>query len=197
MGQSNSRTTGWVPFSEPCAAQRFHCLGRMHPLVLTVPATGANLWDDRILRRLFQERRVVVEFQSFRGDTAEHLDTIFNRWLTHERIDPEELTIAPVDGRFESPDRSLTEPPTTGRRADTFLERGWWLSAPSQRSLTRLQIAVPLASGTLHTLAAQLRTTTPLLQVLELGRVAADPPTAATRWHRGAPRRRRRSVPRR
>lgn len=76
MGQS--LPTEWKPFAEACAMQRFHCLGRMHPLVMSVPRhVNVELRHPGLIERLKRESRIIVEFQSFH-ELAIHLDDIFN-----------------------------------------------------------------------------------------------------------------------
>lgn len=58
--------------------QRFHCLGRMHPLVMSVPRhVNVELRHPGLIERLKRESRIIVEFQSFH-ELAIHLDDIFN-----------------------------------------------------------------------------------------------------------------------
>lgn len=194
MGQTLNGGIGadWEPFAQPCALQRFHCLGRMHPLIITVPdvVPTTGLRDHRILSRIVSESRIVVEFSKFDPQLAEHLNVIFNVWLSR-LPELEELSLAPVEGTFttNSPDRSLSlawmlpvagggGAATTGisNAAVAFLSRGWtegptlpWdPSARIPSALTRLQLAVPLPTHLLHTITTQLSFSAPHLRVLEL-----------------------------
>lgn len=171
MGASHSDT--WEPFSASCATQRFHCLGRMHPLILTIPNRhDSDIVDMKILLRLVEEERVIIELDSFRNLSV-HLHSIFNDCIP-KLTELRELAIAPVGGEFTR-DRPLSTEwmtPAFGR-SSPFTTYGWDRDASSK--LQQLQLAVPLSPAILGVLIGQVAVRAPHLEVLELDRCGASP----------------------
>jgi hypothetical protein len=170
---SGGREEEWRPFDAPCALQRFHCLGRMHPLVVTIPARwseGRHPRDHAIakkalLDRLPDETRVVFELETFRG-LATMLYVLFQS-IVPEHPGLEELAVVPKDGAYDGGARPkslewMETPPPAMFRFDF---------APVSRAttaLSRLQLAVPLPADALVELAVRLSAAAPALRVLEL-----------------------------
>ncbi len=159
--------------------QRFHCLGRMHPLVMSVPRhVNIELRHPGLTERLKRESRIIVEFQSFH-ELAVHLDDIFNVWLVYF-TELRELSLAPAGGSYSDANGrplSLDWMEKKFGEWSYFLRDGWvpraGFSSFTTTPLQRLQLAIPLPSKLIVTLAAQLMDNAPNLEVLEIDRNTA------------------------